>query len=60
VVSEVPSERSIFTLNSAIAGVSEGNFGRLGSDQQGVYMTGNARPEPVGDARRDAGDRPGR
>ena len=28
VVSEVPSERNIFTLNSAIAGVSEGNFGR--------------------------------
>jgi hypothetical protein len=45
VVSEVPSERSIFTLNSAIAGVSEGNFGRLGADQQGVYVTGNARSQ---------------
>jgi hypothetical protein len=45
VVSEVPSERNIFTLNSAIAGVSEGNFGRLGADQQGVYVTGNARSQ---------------
>ena len=34
-VSEVPSERSIFTLNSAIAAVSEGNYGRLGAGQQG-------------------------
>jgi hypothetical protein len=45
VVSAVPSERSIFTLNSAIAAVSEGNFGRLGSDQQGVYTAGNARSQ---------------
>ena len=45
VVSEVPSERNIFTLNSAIAGVSEGNFGRLGADQQGVYVTGNSRSQ---------------
>ncbi len=45
VVSKVPSERSIFTLNSAIAGVSEGNYGRLGADQQGVYTTGNARAQ---------------
>lgn len=43
VISEVPSERNIFTLNSAIAGVSEGNFGRLGANQQGVYVNGNAR-----------------
>ena len=56
VISEVPSERNIFTLNSAIAAVSEGNYGRLGPDQQGVYVRGNARsqldPDPVGDARR--------
>jgi hypothetical protein len=45
VVSEVPSERSIFTLNSAIAAVSEGNYGRLGADQQGVYIRGNARSQ---------------
>jgi len=45
VVSEVPSERNIFTLNSAIAGVSESNFGRLGAEQQGGYVTGNARSQ---------------
>jgi hypothetical protein len=45
VVSAVPSERSIFTLNSAIAAVSEGNFGRLGADQQGRYIRGNARSQ---------------
>ena len=42
VVSEVPSERNVFTLNSAIAAVSEGNYGRLGRNQQGVYVRGNA------------------
>lgn len=45
VVSTVPSERSIFTLNSAIAAVSEGNYGRLGAKQQQFYMTGNARSQ---------------
>jgi hypothetical protein len=45
VVSTVPSERSIFTLNSAIAAVSEGNYGRLGADQQQSYMRGNARSQ---------------
>ncbi|MET0712833.1 MAG: glycogen debranching protein, partial [Jiangellaceae bacterium] len=45
VVSAVPSERSIFTLNSAIAAVSEGNFGRISDAQQGVYMMGNARSQ---------------
>jgi hypothetical protein len=45
VVSAVPSERSIFTLNSAIAAVSEGNYGRLGADQQQFYMRGNARSQ---------------
>ena len=44
-VSEVPSERSIFTLNSAIAAVSEGNYGRLDAEQQGVYTSGNARSQ---------------
>ena len=39
----MPSERGIFTLNSAIAAVSEGNYGRLGADQQGTYIKGNAR-----------------
>jgi hypothetical protein len=41
----VRSERSIFTLNSAIAAVSEGNFGRLGANQQGPYITGNVRSQ---------------
>jgi hypothetical protein len=45
VVSAVPSERSIFTLNSAIAAVSEGNYGRLGANQQGRYIRGNARSQ---------------
>ncbi len=45
VISEVPSERNVFTLNSAIAAVSEGNYGRLGLNQQGIYTTGNARSQ---------------
>ena len=45
VVSTVPSERNIFTLNSAIAAVSEGNYGRLGADQQQHYINGNARSQ---------------
>jgi hypothetical protein len=43
VVSAVKSERSIFSLNTSIMAVAEGNFGRLGKDQQQVYTTGNAR-----------------
>ena len=61
VVSSVTNETSIFTLNSAIAGVSEGNYGRLGADQQGVYIHGNARAQLDPDLwempGRDAGDR---
>jgi hypothetical protein len=45
VVSAVPSERNVFTLNSAIAAVSEGNYGRLGDDQQQHYINGNARSQ---------------
>ena len=45
VISAVPSERNIFTLNSAIAAVSEGNYGRLGENQQRIYTTGNARSQ---------------
>lgn len=45
VMSKVPSERNVFTLNSAIAAVSEGNYGRLAADQQGVYIAGNARSQ---------------
>jgi hypothetical protein len=43
VVSTVGSERSIFSLNTAIIAVGEGNFGRLGPDQQQHYTTANAR-----------------
>jgi len=39
--SEVPAERVIFTLNTAIIAVGEGNYGRLGVDQQQHYMNGN-------------------
>jgi hypothetical protein len=40
-VSTVRSERAIFTLNTAIMAVGEGNYGRLGEDQQQHYMYGN-------------------
>ena len=43
IVSAVKSERSIFSLNTSIMAVAEGNFGRLGTGQQQVYTTGNAR-----------------
>jgi hypothetical protein len=43
VVSSVQSERSVFSLNTAIMAVAEGNFGRLGTEQQQRYTTGNAR-----------------
>jgi hypothetical protein len=43
VVSSVPSERNAFSLNTGIMAVAEGNFGRLGRDQQQHYTTANAR-----------------
>jgi hypothetical protein len=43
VVSTVSSERSIFSLNTGVMAVAEGNFGRLGVTQQQRYTTGNAR-----------------
>ena len=42
-VSSVGSERVIFSLNTSIMAVSEGNYGRLGADQQQRYTTANAR-----------------
>jgi hypothetical protein len=42
-VSDRPSERSIFTLNTSIMAVGEGNYGRLGRDQQQRYNLANAR-----------------
>jgi hypothetical protein len=41
VVSTVKSERSTYSLNTAVMAVAEGNFGRLGP--QRTYVTGNAR-----------------
>jgi hypothetical protein len=43
VVSSVPSERNVFSLNTAIMAVAEGNFGRMARGQQQYYTTGNAR-----------------
>ena len=42
-VSTVQSERSVFSLNTGIMAVAEGNYGRLGEDEQQRYTTGNAR-----------------
>jgi hypothetical protein len=47
--SDRPAEKTIFTLNTAIMAVGEGNFGRLGPDQQQHYTTANRRlqlPDP--------------
>src|SRR5215470_15130776 len=44
-MSSVQSERVIFSLNTAIMAVSEGNYGRLGPDQQQRYTTANARTQ---------------
>jgi hypothetical protein len=41
--STVPPERSIFTLNTAIMAVGEGNYGRLGGAQQQRFTTANRR-----------------
>jgi len=41
VVSAVQSDREIFSLNTAVMAVGEGNYGRLA--QQRFYTTGNAR-----------------
>jgi hypothetical protein len=43
IVSTVGSERATFSLNTAVMAVAEGNYGRLGPNQQRRYTTGNAR-----------------
>ncbi|MGH3146104.1 MAG: glycogen debranching protein, partial [Rubrobacter sp.] len=48
-VSEVPSERNIFTLNTAIMAVGEGNYGRLGPGRQQHYTDANARLQFIPD-----------
>jgi len=40
-VSSVPDEEDIFTLNSAVMAVGEGNYGRLGPAQQQRFTTAN-------------------
>ena len=42
-VSTRPAEKTIFTLNTAIMAVGEGNYGRLGRDQQQRFTTANRR-----------------
>lgn len=41
--SDVPPEEAVFTLNTAIMAVGEGNYGRLGRAQQQRYTTANRR-----------------
>jgi hypothetical protein len=41
-VSTVQSERAAFGLNTAIMATAQGNFGRLGTDEQQRYTTANA------------------
>ena len=43
VVSTVRSERSVFSLNTAVMAVAEGNYGRMAADEQRHYTTANAR-----------------
>ena len=42
---EVPAEKQSFTLNTAIMAVGEGNYGRLGRDEQQRYTTANRRTQ---------------
>ena len=45
----MPAEKSTFTLNTSIMAVGEGNYGRLGKDQQQRFTTANRRvqlPDP--------------
>jgi len=44
-----PPERVIFTLNTAIMAVGEGNYGRLGPDQQQRFTAANAELQFVPD-----------
>jgi len=48
-ISEVQSEQNIFTLNTAIMAVAEGNYGRLGKDKQRHYTDANARLQLIPD-----------
>jgi len=49
-VSDVPDEEDIFTLNTAVMAVGEGNYGRLGPQQQQRFTTANRQLQlPVPD-----------
>ena len=41
--SDAPAERVIFTLNTALMAVAEGNYGRLDDDEQRRFTTANRR-----------------
>lgn len=41
--SDRPAEKTVFTLNTAIMAVAEGNYGRLRPGQQQYYLDANAR-----------------
>ena len=43
VVSSVQSERVVFSLNTAIMAVAQGNYGRMAADEQRRYTTANSR-----------------
>jgi hypothetical protein len=48
-VTDVKAEKQTFTLNTSIIAVGEGNYGRLGPDQQQRFTTANRRlqlPDP--------------
>jgi hypothetical protein len=47
--SDRPAEKSIFTLNTAVMAVGEGNYGRLGTDQQQRFTTANAKLQFIPD-----------
>ncbi len=47
--SDRPAEKSIFTLNTAVMAVGEGNYGRLGSGQQQRYTDANAKLQFIPD-----------
>lgn len=44
-VSSVQSDRETFTINTGIMATAEGNFGRMGADQQQRFTTANSRAQ---------------
>ena len=59
--SDRPGEQQTFTLNTSIMAVGEGNYGRLGPDQQQRFTTANRRlqlPDPTSSRARCRRSRP--